>query len=308
MPVAALTRSEHGSVVVTEDEVIEVPAHPVEELVDTTGAGDLYASGFLFGYSRGMDLATCGALGSLAAAEVISHLGRVPRCRWPTWPRRCRGPDVADGAGRPGLTVVEHPLVQHKLHLLRDRNTESGEFRRLCREITLLAAYEALADLELEPVTVETPITSTMAFRLRHPEPAVVGILRAGLAMVDAVLELLPQAAVGHLGMYRDPVTHQPVDYYAKLPDRMDERAVLVVDPMLATGGSAVGALDQLVARGCTDIRLLCIVGCPEGVAAVREAHPEVPITLAAMDERLNDSAYIVPGLGDAGDRIFGTR
>jgi uracil phosphoribosyltransferase len=215
---------------------------------------------------------------------------------------------VADGAGRPGVTVVEHPLVQHKLHLLRDRSTESGEFRRLCREITLLAAYEALADLELEPVTVETPITSTMAFRLRHPEPAVVGILRAGLAMVDAVLELLPQAAVGHLGMYRDPVTHQPVDYYAKLPDRMDERAVLVVDPMLATGGSAVGALDQLVARGCTDIRLLCIVGCPEGVAAVREAHPEVPITLAAMDERLNDSAYIVPGLGDAGDRIFGTR
>ena len=208
----------------------------------------------------------------------------------------------------PTLNVVDHPLVRHKLRLLRDENTPSGEFRRLCREITLLAAYEALADLPVEETTVRTPLTSTTAHRLVEPEPAVVGILRAGLVMVDAVLDLLPQAAVGHLGMYRDHDTHQPVDYYAKLPDRMDERAAVVVDPMLATGGSAVHALDVVRAAGCTDVRLLCIIGCPEGVAVVQRAHPEVPVTLAALDERLNDDAYIVPGLGDAGDRIFGTR
>jgi uracil phosphoribosyltransferase len=206
------------------------------------------------------------------------------------------------------LTVVEHPLVQHKVRLLRDRSTPSGDFRRLCREITLLTAYEALADLPVEPTTVETPLTTTTAYRLVSPEPAVIGVLRAGLVMVDAVLDLVPQAAVGHLGMYRDHDTHEPVDYYARLPDRMDERAAVVVDPMLATGGSASHALSQVQAAGCTDVRLLCIIGCPEGVDAVHAAHPEVPITLAALDERLNDDAYIVPGLGDAGDRIFGTR
>lgn len=208
----------------------------------------------------------------------------------------------------PEINVVDHPLVRHKLRLLRDVTTPSDEFRRLCREITLLAAYEALSDLPVEATTVTTPLAVAEAHRLVEPEPAVVGVLRAGLVMVDAVLDLLPEAAVGHLGMYRDPDTHRPVDYYAKLPDRMGERAAVVVDPMLATGGSAVHALDRVAEAGCRDVRLLCIIGCPEGVAAVHAAHPDVPITLAALDERLDDHAYIVPGLGDAGDRIFGTR
>lgn len=203
--------------------------------------------------------------------------------------------------------VIDHPLVQHKLSILRDGATPHGEFRRLAREITLLSAYEATADLALQEVEIETPIATTTAQRLRGPEPAVVGILRAGLVMVEAVLELIPHAAVGHLGMYRDPQTHEPVDYYNKLPDRIDQRPVLVVDPMLATGGSAAHALAQLRAAGATDVRLLCIVGCPEGVAAVHNVHPDVPIFLAAQDERLDDRAYIVPGLGDAGDRLFGT-
>lgn len=206
------------------------------------------------------------------------------------------------------VTVLAHPLVQHKLRLLRDRATPSGEFRRLCREITLLAAYEALADLPVEPVEVHTPLTTTTAARLVPPEPAVVGVLRAGLVMVDAVLDLMPQAAVGHLGMYRDHDTHEPVDYYAKLPDRMAERAAVVVDPMLATGGSATRALHLVKESGCRDVRLLCIIGCPEGLEVVRSDHPDVPVTLAALDPGLNDQAYIVPGLGDAGDRIFGTR
>lgn len=203
--------------------------------------------------------------------------------------------------------VVDHPLVRDKLSVLRDAATPHGEFRRLAREITLLAAYEATADLPCEPVEVQTPLAIASCEQLRDPRPAVVGILRAGLIMVDAVLELLPHAAVGHLGMYRDPETHEPVDYYNKLPDRIDERAVLVVDPMLATGGSAVHALDLLREAGARDVRLLCIVGSPEGVVAVHEAHPEVPVFLAALDDRLDDHKYIVPGLGDAGDRIFGT-
>lgn len=208
---------------------------------------------------------------------------------------------------RENLTVIDHPLVQHKLALLRDVSTGSGEFRRLCREITLLAAYEALADLKVEPVEVKTPIQSTTAKRLRSPAPAVVGVLRAGLVMVDAVLELLPNSPVGHLGMFRDPDTHSAVDYYAKLPDRIDEREVLLVDPMLATGGSAANAISILKKAGAKNIRLLCIIAAPEGVAAVHGPHPEVRITVAGMDEGLNESAYIVPGLGDAGDRIYGT-
>lgn len=207
-----------------------------------------------------------------------------------------------------GVRVVDHPLVAHKLSLLRHRDTRHGEFRRLAHEITLLCAYEATADLSTEAVSVPTPLATAECRRLSGPEPAVVGILRAGLVMVDAVLELVPDAAVGHLGMYRDPGTHQPVDYYDKLPDRIAERAVLVVDPMLATGGSAVRALTRLVEAGATDVRLLCIVGCPEGVAAVQQAHPEVPIHLAALDSHLDENRYIVPGLGDAGDRIFGTQ
>jgi uracil phosphoribosyltransferase len=206
-----------------------------------------------------------------------------------------------------GLHVVEHPLVQHKLAMLRDRDTPPGDFRRLAREITLLVAYEATADLPLEETVVHTPLADVSARRLRRPEPVIVGILRAGLIMVDGVLELIPHADVGHLGMYRDPLTHKPVDYYAKLPDRLSQRTVLVVDPMLATGGSATHALDLLKVQGAVDLKLLCIVGCPEGVATVQAAHPDVPVFLAALDERLDDSAYILPGLGDAGDRIFGT-
>jgi len=213
-----------------------------------------------------------------------------------------------DGAPGPRVNVVSHPLVQHKLTLLRDKDTHSGDFRRLCREITLLAAYEALADLPLVHTTVDTPLMTTDAQRLAGPAPAIIGILRAGLVMVDAILELLPHSPVGHLGMYRDPSTHEPVDYYAKFPESMDLREVLVVDPMLATGGSAAHAIDAVKAAGSTNIRLLSIIACPEGVAAVHTAHPDVVITVAGMDERLNDDAYIEPGLGDAGDRIYGTR
>lgn len=208
----------------------------------------------------------------------------------------------------PTVRVVDHPLVAHKLSRLRHRGTSHGDFRRLAREITLLCAYEATADLSTSPVRVPTPLAEAECRRLEGPEPAVVGILRAGLVMVEAVLELIPDAAVGHLGMYRDPQTHEPVDYYDKLPDRLGERAVLVVDPMLATGGSAVRALDRLAAAGATDVRLLCIVGCPEGVGAVHAAHPGVPVHLAALDSHLDANRYIVPGLGDAGDRIFGTQ
>lgn len=206
------------------------------------------------------------------------------------------------------LKVVDHPLVSHKVTLLRNVETSSDSFRALCHEITLLTAYEALRGLETEPVTVETPITTTKSPMLTGPEPAVVGILRAGLVMIEAILTLVPKAKVGHIGLYRDPDTHQPVEYYRKFPQAIAEREVLVVDPMLATGGSAVRALDTLVAEGCRSVNLLSIIGCPEGVAAVHNAHPDVTITLAALDERLNDHAYIVPGLGDAGDRIYGTR
>ncbi|MEZ5228303.1 MAG: uracil phosphoribosyltransferase [Acidimicrobiales bacterium] len=165
-----------------------------------------------------------------------------------------------------------------------------------------------MRDLPTEPITIETPITTTVARQLAKPAPVVVGILRAGLIMVEAILTLVPNAAVGHLGMFRDPDTHEPVEYYNKLPVDVAEREVILVDPMLATGGSAVAALDALVGAGCTKIRLISIIGCPEGVAAVHAAHPDVPITLSALDERLNEHAYIVPGLGDAGDRIYGTK
>lgn len=205
------------------------------------------------------------------------------------------------------LTVVDHPLVAHKITLLRDVATEPGAFRSLCKEITLLIAYEALRDLPTKTVEVQTPIVKTEATALQGPAPAIVGILRAGLIMADAILELVPHGRVGHLGMYRDPDTHEPVQYYGKLPTRIDEREVILVDPMLATGGSAVAAIDQLKKDGATKIRLLSIIGCPEGVAMVHGAHPDLPITLAALDERLNENAYIVPGLGDAGDRIYGT-
>ena len=206
------------------------------------------------------------------------------------------------------LTVVDHPLVAHKITMLRDRDTDSASFRTLCSEVTLLTAYEALRHLPTEPVEVTTPITTTLSPRLSGRAPAIVGILRAGLVMVEAILTLVPHGRVGHLGLYRDPESHQPVEYYKKLPDHIDEREVLLVDPMLATGGSAVHALDVLADAGATDVHLLSIIGCPEGVAAVHERYPGTRITVAALDERLNDHAYIVPGLGDAGDRIYGTK
>ncbi len=206
------------------------------------------------------------------------------------------------------LTVVDHPLVAHKITMLRDRDTESSAFRALCQEVTLLTAYEALRHLKTEPVDVETPVAPTRSPLLAGPEPAIVGILRAGLVMVEAILTLIPTGKVGHLGLFRDPETHQPVEYYTKLPDRIADREVLLVDPMLATGGSAVHALDVLSEAGATNVDLLSIIGCPEGVAAVHDRYPETVITLAAMDERLNEHAYIVPGLGDAGDRIYGTK
>jgi uracil phosphoribosyltransferase len=206
------------------------------------------------------------------------------------------------------LTVVDHPLVHHKVTMLRDVATGSDSFRSLCKEITLLTAYEALRHLPVESVSVETPITSTQAPMLAGPAPAVVGILRAGQVMVEAILTLIPQARVGHLGLYRDPDTHEPVEYYRKLPVDITEREVLVVDPMLATGGSVVRAFDVLAEAGCRPSRLLSIIGCPEGVEAVHRTHPGVSITLAALDDRLDERAYIVPGLGDAGDRIYGTK
>ena len=206
------------------------------------------------------------------------------------------------------LTVVDHPLVAHKITMLRNEETDSSSFRSLCQEITLLTAYEALRGLATEPVTVKTPITTTDSPMLSGPAPAIVGILRAGLVMVEAILTLIPHGRVGHLGLYRDPETHRPVEYYKKLPENIDRREVLLVDPMLATGGSAVHALDVLAEEGATNVDLLSIIGCPEGVAAVHERYPDTKITLAAMDERLNENAYIVPGLGDAGDRIYGTK
>lgn len=205
------------------------------------------------------------------------------------------------------LTVIDHPLVADKIARLRDVATDPAQFRTLCQEVTVLTAYEALSDLPTETATVQTPITTTEANILSGPEPVVVGILRAGLIMVEAILSLVPEARVGHIGLFRDPDTHQPVEYYRKLPPDTADREIILVDPMLATGGSAVAAIDQLKSVGGTKLRLVSIIACPEGVAAVHAAHPDVPITVAALDERLNDQAYIVPGLGDAGDRIYGT-
>jgi uracil phosphoribosyltransferase len=206
------------------------------------------------------------------------------------------------------VTVLEHPLVDHKIAMLRSVETDPQMFRSLCQEVTLLTAYEALRDLPTERVTIRTPITTTECAVLTKPAPVVVGILRAGLVMVEAILTLIPHAAVGHIGMFRDPETHLPVEYYKKLPADIAEREVILVDPMLATGGSAVAALDALKSAGCSRIRMISIIGCPEGVSTVHGTHPEIPITVAALDEKLNDQAYIVPGLGDAGDRIYGTK
>ena len=205
------------------------------------------------------------------------------------------------------VTLVDHPLVQHKLSILRDERTGTKQFRDLISELALFECYEATRDLPLEDVQVETPICAAPCKQLSGRKLAIVPILRAGLGMVDGMLKLVPAARVGHIGMYRDEETHEPHEYYCKLPVDVDQRICLLVDPMLATGGSATAALGYLRKQGVRDVRLLCIVAAPEGIAAVQEADPDVHIYTCAIDEGLNDAAYIVPGLGDAGDRIFGT-
>ena len=205
------------------------------------------------------------------------------------------------------VTLVDHPMVQHKLTIMRDKNTGSKQFRELVKELALFEGYEATRDFPLEDVQVTTPIATTTAKQIAGRKVAIVPILRAGLGMVDGLLELIPAARVGHLGMYRDEVTHEPHEYYAKLPLDADQRICLVVDPMLATGGSATAAIDYLRSQGVKDIRLLVLVSAPEGLKAVLDHDPDVRLFTCAIDEGLNENAYIVPGLGDAGDRIFGT-
>ena len=204
--------------------------------------------------------------------------------------------------------VIDHPLIHHKLAILRNKDTSVKEFRELVNEISGLMCYEATRNLPTVEVEVETPLMTAKCRMLAGKKLAIVPILRAGLGMVDAMVDLIPSAKIGHIGLYRDPETHKPVEYYCKLPDDIGNRQVFVVDPMLATGGSAVAAINFLKEHGCKHIIMMNIIGCPEGVAAVQEAHPDVEIYLAAMDEKLNDHAYILPGLGDAGDRIFGTK
>ena len=204
--------------------------------------------------------------------------------------------------------IMDHPLVHHKLAVLRNKNTPVKEFRELINEIAGLMCYEATRDLPLMDVEVETPITTAKCKMLAGKKLAIVPILRAGLGMVDALVDLIPSAKIGHIGLYRDPETHEPVEYYCKLPEDIGNRVTFVVDPMLATGGSAVAAIDFLKKYGCKKIIMMNIIGCPEGIKRVQEAHPDVDLYLAACDEKLNDHAYIVPGLGDASDRIFGTK
>ncbi len=205
------------------------------------------------------------------------------------------------------LIVVDHPLITHKLSIMRNKKTGSKDFRELLEEIAMLMGYELTRDLPLEDVQIETPLTKMDAKMISGKKLAIVPILRAGLGMVDGLLSLIPVAKVGHIGLYRDPETHLPVEYYCKLPPDISDRVVILVDPMLATGGSAVDALTMLKKRGCTNIRFMCLVAAPEGVEKVQKAHPDVNIYTASLDECLNEHAYIVPGLGDAGDRIFGT-
>ena len=206
------------------------------------------------------------------------------------------------------VCVLDHPLIQHKLAILRNKNTSVKEFRELISEISGLMCYEATRNLPTKEVEVQTPVAVAKCRRLAGKKLAIIPILRAGLGMVDAMVDLIPSAKIGHIGLYRDPETHLPEEYYCKLPEDIENRRVFVVDPMLATGGSAVAAIDFLKQRGCKSIVMMNIIGAPEGVAAVQKAHPDVDIYLAALDEKLNDHAYIVPGLGDAGDRIFGTK
>lgn len=208
----------------------------------------------------------------------------------------------------PHLTHVTHPLVQHKLTLMRDKNTPTAVFRQLLREISQLLAYEVTRELPMTTKSIETPMEPMQAPTLEGRKLALISILRAGNGLLDGMLELIPSARVGFVGLYRDEETLQPVQYYFKVPDHMDERMVIAVDPMLATGNSSIAAIDLLKKAGAKDIRFLCLLASPEGIAAMKAAHPDVPIVTAAVDSRLNDNGYIVPGLGDAGDRMFGTK
>ena len=204
--------------------------------------------------------------------------------------------------------IMDHPLIQHKLTIMRDKNTGTKEFRELVGEIGMLMCYEATRDLPLKEVEIETPVAVAKTKVISGRKLAFVPILRAGLGMVDGVMRMVPAAKIGHIGMYRDPETHMPVEYYCKLPSDIGERDVIVLDPMLATGGSAIDAISQIKNKGAKSVRFMCIIAAPEGLAALREAHPDVQIYIGAVDEKLNEHKYIVPGLGDAGDRIFGTK
>ena len=206
------------------------------------------------------------------------------------------------------VTQIDHPLILHKLAFMRDVNTGSKDSRELVEEVAMLMAYEVTRDMQLEEVEIETPIGITKCKVLAGKKMAIVPILRAGLGMVDGMLKLIPAAKVGHIGMYRDEETLMPVEYFCKLPQDIEDRDIIVTDPMLATGGSAIDAINALKKRGAKNIRLMCLVGAPEGIKAVMEAHPDVDIYLASIDEKLNEHGYIVPGLGDAGDRLFGTK
>jgi uracil phosphoribosyltransferase len=206
------------------------------------------------------------------------------------------------------VVVMDHPLIQHKIGYIRRKDTGTKDFRQTISEIAQLICYEATRDLELTDVEIETPICKTTVKELKGKKMAIVPILRAGLGMVDGMLSLIPAAKVGHIGLYRDPETHEPVEYYCKLPADCNEREVFVVDPMLATGGSSVAAIQMLKDKGCKKIHFMCIIAAPEGIKRMTETHPDVDLYVGALDDHLNEHAYIVPGLGDAGDRIFGTK
>ncbi len=206
------------------------------------------------------------------------------------------------------VVVVDHPLVKHKLTLMRRKDTSTASFRALLSEISLLLGYEATRDMKLRDEPIETPLAAMTGAALDGKKVVLIGILRAGLGIVDGMLQLMPSARIGHIGMYRDPKTLEPVEYFYKVPSDLQDRDVLVCDPMLATGNSAVAAVERIKKSGPSSLKLICLVACPEGVATFQHAHPDVPIVTAAVDERLNDHGYILPGLGDAGDRLFGTK